>query len=84
MNANTVTIKRDHGDNVTLNVTANTTIKIEDHRTAALTDIKVGQKIQATYEKSTMNALKISVEIKDQDEQGENRQGDNRQGKRGD
>ena len=81
---NKVTIRTSHGDNITLNVTANTTIRIEDDRTGALADIQPGQKIQAVYEKGTLNALKISVEIKDRDEQDENQQGDKRQGKRGD
>ncbi len=86
---NTVTIGTSRGDDVTLNVTGNTTIRIEDDRTGALGDIQAGQKIQAVYEKGTMNALKISVEINDRNNQGQNhqgefRQGDNRQGKRGD
>ena len=76
--AKTVTIRRSGGDNVTLRVTENTTIKIEDHRTGGFPDITVGQEIEATYDKSTMNALKISIEIEDQDEdrRGGERKGD--------
>lgn len=64
---NTVTITvRGNGD-ITLKVISSTMIRIEDKRTAALSDIKVGQKIQARYDKSNMNALKLAIENSDGD-----------------
>jgi len=67
----TVTIKPEKGGNVTLNVTSNTTIRIEDHRTAAFTDIQVGQKIEARYDKSNMNALRLAIEAKEDEHEDE-------------
>jgi hypothetical protein len=70
-NTKTVTIKTEKGENITLNVTSNTTIRIEDHRTAAFSDIQVGQKIEAKYDKSNMNALRLVIEVKEDEHEDE-------------
>jgi hypothetical protein len=75
---NTVTISFGHGDNITLNVTSNTTIKIEDSRTGALADIKVGQQVHASYDKTTKNAVRITLQGNNENRQG--RQNENSQG----
>jgi hypothetical protein len=67
---NTVTIGIGHGDNITVNVTSNTTIKIEDSRTGALADIKVGQQVHASYDKSTKNAVRIILQGNNENRQG--------------
>jgi hypothetical protein len=63
-----VTIKTDRGPEVTLKWTsANTTITIEDKAgSAAFTDLKVGQEVDATYDVSTMIALKVEVQAADE------------------
>jgi Cu/Ag efflux protein CusF len=58
----TVTISTKGKSDVTLKITSTTAIRIEDKRTAAFTDIKVGDKIEASYEKGSLNALKITVQ----------------------
>lgn len=86
LNAKTVTIDFGHGDNVTLNVTANTTIRIADHRTGSLGDIKVGQQVHAAYDKTTKNAVSVTLQAQNEDREGrqnQNSQGDNRQGRKG-
>ena len=65
----TVTITTKTNAEVTLKITANTAIRIEDQRTAALTDIKVGDKIEAAYEKGSLNALKIAVQDRDDEDE---------------
>lgn len=61
----TVTITRENNADVTLNITSGTVIEIEEDRTGAFSDLKVGQKIEADYDVSTMNVQKL--EIKDND-----------------
>ncbi len=72
-----VTIAFGHGDNITLNVTANTTIKIKGDRTGSLLDIKVGQQVHASYDNATDNAVQIIIQAHNEDRQG--RLGDNSQ-----
>jgi len=62
-----VTITTDKNEDVTLKVTSETVIRIEDERTAAFTDLQVGQKVEAEYNVSTMDALKLKVD-NDKDE----------------
>jgi hypothetical protein len=63
----TVTITTKTNSDVTLNVTLETRIRIEEKRTAALSDITVGQKIEAKYDKSNMNALKLAIEMAEEE-----------------
>jgi Cu/Ag efflux protein CusF len=58
----TVTISTKGKADVTIKITSSTAIRIEDKRTAAFSDIKVGDKIEASYEKGSLNALKIAVQ----------------------
>ena len=77
-----VTIGFGHGDNITLNITANTTIKIKGERTGSLQDIKVGQQVHASYDKTTSNAVRITLQGHNEDRNGrqnDNSQGENRQ-----
>lgn len=75
-----VTIGFGRGDNITLNISANTTIKIKGERTGSLQDIKVGQQVHASYDKTTNNAVRITLQgplghgSRDDNNQGENRQ----------
>ncbi len=63
----TVTITTEKNGDITLKVTSETVIRIEDERTAAFTDLQVGQKVEAEYNVSTMDALKLKVD-NDKDE----------------
>ncbi len=77
-----VTIGFGHGDNITLNISANTTIKIKGDRTGSLQDIKVGQQVHASYDKTTNNAVRITLQALNGDRNGrqnEDSQGENRQ-----
>ncbi len=58
-----ITVSGEKNSNgITVNVTTGTAIKIEGDRTAALSDIKVGQHIEGKYDKSNNNALKLTLE----------------------
>ncbi len=59
---NTVTITSIRSGNITLTVTANTSIRIEDKGTVALVELKVGQTIDARYDTANMTAIKITAE----------------------
>jgi Cu/Ag efflux protein CusF len=70
--ANTVTITTQKKGDIVLKVTPKTIIRIEDKGTAALSELKAGQKIEAKYDVSTMEALKLNVENGDDEQDGEN------------
>ncbi|MBI4674752.1 MAG: hypothetical protein HY741_24160 [Chloroflexi bacterium] len=61
--AQTVTIQPRFGAAVTLNVTANTKI-MKHHVPIAFSDLKVGDKVFASYNPQTMEALRIEVKGK--------------------
>ncbi len=63
----TVTITTEKKGDITLKVTSETVIRIEDERTAAFSDLKVGQKIEAKYDVSTMNAVKLAIDTDEED-----------------
>jgi hypothetical protein len=63
----TITTKK-KGD-ITLHVTSDTRIRIEDKSTAAFSDLKIGQEVEAKYDVSTKNALRINVDM--EEEEGE-------------
>jgi hypothetical protein len=58
----TFTITNQKRGDVILNVTSGTVIRNEDKGTAAFIDLKTGQKIEATYDLNTKNAIKLTVE----------------------
>ena len=57
----TITITTNKQGEITLNITANTTIRIQGTETATLSDLKIGQKVEVKYDIATMNALRINV-----------------------
>jgi hypothetical protein len=57
----TITITTNKQGEITLNITANTTIRIQGMVTAALSDLQIGQKVAVKYDIATMNALRINV-----------------------
>lgn len=61
----TITITKENNADVTLNVISGTVIEIEEDRTGAFSDLKVGQKIEADYDVSTMNAQKLEIQDND-------------------
>lgn len=66
--AQTVTIAPNGGgSNVTLNVTAETEIEIND-QDATIAEITVGARIEAEYDPSTMNAYELDIENDDDDD----------------
>lgn len=70
----TVTITAEEEGDITLQVTPDTRIRIEDKGTAAFADLAVGQQVEAEYDESSMDALKIKVdddEDRDNDEEDE-------------
>lgn len=61
LNAQTVTITPDRGgDPVTLNVTAETDIQVDD-APGTLADIQVNDKIRAEFDPTTLNALEMNI-----------------------
>jgi hypothetical protein len=56
------TVQTGHGDNVTINVTADTRIKIQDERTGSLQDITAGRRVNVFYDKTTNNAVRIVLQ----------------------
>lgn len=63
-----VTIAMKKGE-VTLQVTSDTKIRIEDKGIASFSHLKVGQKVEAKYDVASLEALKIKVD--DDEEEGE-------------
>ncbi len=59
---NTITITTAKNGDITLNVTPNTIIRVEDKGPAILSGLKTGEKIEAKYDVGTKNALKLNVE----------------------
>ncbi len=58
----TVTINATRKGEITLQVTANTSIRIEEKGTATFSDLKVGQRIEARYDVATLTAIKLTAE----------------------
>ena len=58
--ADNVTITTKKQGDITLRVTANTTIRKEG-QTLKLSDLKAGQQVEAKYEVTTKNALRINI-----------------------
>jgi Cu/Ag efflux protein CusF len=63
-----VTITTKKGTVITLTVTPDTMIRIEDGGTVTFTDLRVGQKVEAKYDVASENVLRISVETDEEDE----------------
>jgi hypothetical protein len=66
----TITIGTQNRGDITLYVTSNTSIRIEDKRTAVFSDLNVGQKIEAEYDVSTNNALKFKLDVDKEEKDG--------------
>ena len=65
----TVTITAENGEKITLEVTAETRIKLEDDdKTATFAALRVGQELEAKYNVETKKALKLEMEDEDEDE----------------
>ena len=78
----TITITTNKSGNITLTVTANTSIRIEDKGTATFADLKAGQRVEVRYDVATNTAIKISAEDNGEGHEGKgNVQGN--QGKEG-
>lgn len=58
--ANTVTITPNEGADITLNVTEETKIEVNDE-SATLADVQVGEPVRAEYEVATLNAKELKV-----------------------
>ena len=68
LTANTVTITSEYGDwSVTVNVTPDTLIEIEDIAAPTIADLAVGQKVEVVYASDTQNAFRIEVENEDEE-----------------
>ncbi len=63
----TVTITTEKKGDITLQVTSETVIRIEDEGTAAFSDLKVGQKIEAEYDVNSMKAVKLTIDTDEED-----------------
>jgi uncharacterized lipoprotein YehR (DUF1307 family) len=73
LGTDSVSIATEHGGNITLRITPETVIRIEDRGAANFTDLQVGQKVEAKYDVTTLNAVKITVEY-DDDGEGEDQE----------
>ena len=73
----TVTIATNKSGNITVTVTANTSIRIEDKRTATFADLKVGQRVEVRYDVATKTAIKLSAEDDEEDHKGKGNAQDN-------
>jgi len=57
----TITVITNNKLEITLNITANTTMRIQGDATATFSALEVGQKVTAKYDIATLNALRINV-----------------------
>jgi len=58
----TITIATNKSGNITVTVTANTSIRVEDKGTTTFADLKVGQRVEVRYDVATKTAIKLTVE----------------------
>jgi hypothetical protein len=63
-----ITIATQKKGDISINITPETVIKIEDKGTAAISDLIVGQKVEAKYDVKSMKALRITVNINEEDD----------------
>jgi len=72
-----VTITTQEKGDITVHVTSNTTIRFEDKGTGVFADLQLGLQVQAEYDVSSMDALRIQVhDGKDEGDNGDRQQGD--------
>ena len=71
LGADNVTITTKKKGDITLQITSETRIRIEDEGTATFSDLKVGQKVEAKYDVTSKNALRINVELEGEEDEGE-------------
>jgi hypothetical protein len=60
------TLVTDKNVNLTLNVTSDTLIRIEDNQTGVFSDLQVDQNVEAKYDVNTLNALRIIINPEEQ------------------
>ena len=65
VSADNVTITTNKMKDITLKITADTLIKAWNDQTPTAANLKVGQKVEASYEVNSLKALKISVDTGD-------------------
>ncbi|HXZ30303.1 MAG TPA: hypothetical protein VEG43_03985 [Dehalococcoidia bacterium] len=71
-----VTITTQEKGDITVHVTSNTTIRFEDKGTGVFADLQLGLQVQAEYDVSSMDALRIQVhDGKDEGDNGDRQQG---------
>ena len=58
----TITILTNKSGNITITVTANTSIRVEEKGTATFADLTVGQRIEVRYDAATNTAIKVTAE----------------------
>ncbi|MFA4835774.1 MAG: hypothetical protein WC749_06890, partial [Dehalococcoidia bacterium] len=68
----TVTITTEKKGDVTLQVTPDARIRIGDEGRAAFSDLRVGQKVEAGYDVASMKALKLVIEVDDENQDNNN------------
>ncbi|MBI2866991.1 MAG: hypothetical protein HYX97_01490 [Chloroflexi bacterium] len=64
----TLTVTAEENGDITLEVTAETEIQMEDEGQAAFADLRVGQEVEVKYDVETKDALKIEVEEEEDNE----------------
>jgi hypothetical protein len=70
LGTNNVTITSDKKD-ITLTVTTNTTISIGDKGASKFSDLKVGQKVEAKYDLSSLKASRITIDLNEENNQNQ-------------
>jgi hypothetical protein len=63
-----VTITDDHKKDITLEVADNTSIRLDGDAKGTFADLKVGQNVEAKYDVASGNAIRVSLETEDDDE----------------
>lgn len=63
-----VTVRRQSGADVAVNVTAQTSIRLEGDRTGSLSDLKVGLRVVVKYDLQTMNAIRVMLNTRQKTE----------------
>ena len=69
LGADSVTVTTEKEGAITLGITSLTVIRIEDQGAAVFADLKVGQQVEAKYDVSTLEALKIKVDNEEEEEE---------------
>jgi hypothetical protein len=68
LGTNNVTITTEKKGDITLQVTSETIIRVEDKGPAAFSDLQAGQSVEAKYDVSSLKALKLTVDIETEED----------------